>query len=285
MGGFGSKQISKKETNIVTDVLTDVIIDVSSRCDTSSLARQSLNNNQFIFSNISGSTLDISAVQDARLSLNAMCTSSNDIQSKLVQEFENKLKSTVNQKMEGLGIANTNKIEEINKIVSNIKTNVNMKSLTECLAKVASDQDMFNNVIKFTNIDKSDIKFSIKQSVVNQVVSKCILSNTSLLSNITELQNELENETTQVNKGFNLNEAIANVVDGLSNVINNAVNTVGMIWVLIIGGILCVLIFAPKLLCIIPGSQFLLGAICSSNKKVQNQPPMNFQPMPYDKSV
>lgn len=280
MGSGGSKQSVKQENFIVTDVLTDVIVDISSKCDTSSLSKQALNNNQFIFTGISGSSLDVQAVQNARLSLNAMCTSGNDTQAKLMQEFESKLQSTVDQKMDGLGIANTNEIDKINTIVSTIKTNVNMKSLTECLANVSNDQEMFNNLVKFENIDRSDIKFSVSQYVVNKVVNSCVLSNTSLSTSITDLQSALEDKTTQSNTGFNLNTAISDVVDGISSVINNMIDTIGMVWVVIIGGILCLLLFAPKLLCIIPGSQYVLGAICSSNnnQKVQNQPPMYQQP-------
>lgn len=279
MGSGGSKQSVKQENNIVTDVLTDVIVDISSRCDTSSLNAQSLNNNTFIFSGISGSTLDVKAVQDARLSLNAMCTSGNETQSKLMTEFENKLQSTVEQKMDGLGIANTNEVDKINNIVTAVKTNVNMKSLTECLARVSNDQEMFNNLIKFENIDNSDITFSVSQFVVNKVVNSCILTNTSLSTSINELQNELKDKTTQSLTGFNLNQVVSDVVNGISSVVNNMIDTVGMVWVLIIGGILCLLIFAPKLLCIIPGSQFVLGAICSSNtdKKTNNKPLPNYQ--------
>jgi len=279
MGSGGSKQSIKQQNNIVTDILTDVIVDISSKCDTSSLNRQSLNDNQFIFSGISGSTLDVKAVQDARLSLNAMCTSGNEIQAKLIQEFESKLQSAVEQKMDGLGIANTNEIDKINNIVSSIKTNINMKSLTECLANVSNDQNMFNNLIKFENIDNSRISFSVSQYVVNKVVNSCVLSNTSLSTSITDLQSTLEDKTTQSITGFNLNTVISDVVDGISSVINNMIDTFGMVWVLIIGGILCLLLFAPKLLCIIPGSQYLLGAICSSNnnQKVQNRLPMNQQ--------
>ncbi len=47
MGSGGSKQSVKQENNIVTVVLTDVIVDISSKCDTSSLNRQFLNNNTF----------------------------------------------------------------------------------------------------------------------------------------------------------------------------------------------------------------------------------------------
>jgi hypothetical protein len=279
MGSGGSKQSVKQENNIVTDVLTDVIVDISSRCDTSSLSKQNLNNNTFIFSGISGSSLDVQAVQNARLSLNAMCTSGNETQSKLINEFESKLKSTVDQKMDGLGIANTNEIDKINNIVSIIKTNVNMKSLTECLAKVSNDQEMFNNLIKFENINNSDIKFSVSQYVVNKVVNSCVLTNASLSSSITDLQNELEDKTTQSNTGFNLNQVVSDVVNGITSVVNNIVDTIGLMWTIIFGIIIVVLVFAPKILCIIPGSQFLLGSLCSSNtnKQVQNRPLPNYQ--------
>lgn len=279
MGGGGSKQSVKQENNIVTDVLTDVIVDISSRCDTSSLSKQNLNNNTFIFSGISGSSLDAQAVQNARLSLNAMCTSGNETQSKLINEFESKLKSTVDQKMDGLGIANTNEIDKINNIVSIIKTNVNMKSLTECLAKVSNDQEMFNNLIKFENINNSDIKFSVSQYVVNKVVNSCVLTNASLSSSITDLQNELEDKTTQSNTGFNLNQVVSDVVNGITSVVNNIVDTIGLMWTIIFGIIIVVLVFAPKILCIIPGSQLLLGSLCSSNtnKQVQNRPLPNYQ--------
>jgi hypothetical protein len=279
MGSGGSKQSVKQENNIVTDVLTDVIVDISSRCDTSSLSKQNLNNNTFIFSGISGSSLDVQAVQNARLSLNAMCTSGNETQSKLINEFESKLKSTVDQKMDGLGIANTNEIDKINNIVSIIKTNVNMKSLTECLAKVSNDQEMFNNLIKFENINNSDIKFSVSQYVVNKVVNSCVLTNASLSSSITDLQNELEDKTTQSNTGFNLNQVVSDVVNGITSVVNNIVDTIGLMWTIIFGIIIVVLVFAPKILCIIPGSQLLLGSLCSSNtnKQVQNRPLPNYQ--------
>ena len=271
MGSGGSKQSVKQENNIVTDVLTDVIVDISSKCDTSSLNRQFLNNNTFIFSGISRSNLDVKAVQEARLSLNAMCISGNETQSKLITEFENKLQSTVEQKMDGLGIANTNEIDKINNIVTAVKTNVNMKSLTECLARVSNDQDMFNNLIKFENIDNSDITFSVSQFVVNKVVNSCILTNTSLSTSINDLQTELEDKTTQSMKGFNLNEAISNVVNGITSVVNNMVDTIGMVWAIILGVIIVVLVFAPKILCIIPGSSILLGSLCSSNTNKKNK--------------
>ena len=267
MGSGGSKQSVKQENNIVTDVLTDVIVDISSKCDTSSLNRQFLNNNTFIFSGISRSNLDVKAVQEARLSLNAMCTSGNETQSKLITEFENKLQSTVEQKMDGLGIANTNEIDKINNIVTAVKTNVNMKSLTECLARVSNDQDMFNNLIKFENIDNKSYFLNYQ----NKVVNSCILTNTSLSTSINDLQTELEDKTTQSMKGFNLNEAISNVVNGITSVVNNMVDTIGMVWAIILGVIIVVLVFAPKILCIIPGSSILLGSLCSSNTNKKNK--------------
>ena len=256
MGSGGSKQIIKQEDNIVTNVLTDVIVDITSKCNTSLGNDQSVSDNQFIFDGISGSTLDVQVVQDVRLSLNAMCTSGNETQTKLINEFANKLQSKVEQKMNGLGIANTNEIDKINEIVTNIKTNINMKSLTECLAKVSNDQKMFNNIIKFENINNSNITFSLRQYIVNKVVNNCILSNTSLTASIAELENKLKDETSQSITGFDLNAAISNVINGI-----------GMMWVILLGVILFVLVFAPKTLCIIPGSQVLLGTLCSSNNK------------------
>jgi hypothetical protein len=276
MGGFGSKQTLTQKNNIVTDVLTDVLIDNTSRCDTRSFAAQTMKNNKFTFKNISGSDLDVRAVQDVRLKLNAICTSAIETQSQLIQEFESKLQSAVQQKMDGLSISSENDINKINDIVNNIKTNIDIKSLTECIAQVVSNQEMFDNVVKFEDIKKSKIKFSLNQFVVNQVVSNCLLSNTVVTDNMTKLEAELEDETVQTMKGFDLNEAVTNIVDGISNAvnglfgaINNTVNKATLIWIAVIGGIVGVLIFAPQILCIIPGSKVLFGSFCSSkNKKI-----------------
>ena len=43
-------------------------------------------------------------------------------------------------------------------------------------------------------------------------------------------------------KGFNLNEAISNVVNGITSVVNNMVDTIGMVWAIILGVIIVVLV-------------------------------------------
>lgn len=266
MGPIASKQITKQNNNLVTDILTDVIIDISSRCNTSSLNKQSINNNVFQVTHVSNSSIDVALLQDLRLSLNSICTSSNKTQTELIQKFESKLKSIVEQKIDGLGITNTNKINKINNIVYNIMTNINMKSLTECIAKVSNDQEMFNNLINYSFNKNLNIKLSLAQTVVNNIINNCVLSNDSLIQSITELEKTLDDETTQSTTGFNLNDAISKIADGISSTINNMIDTIGLIGVLIIGGVIVLLLFAPKLLCIIPGSQFLISGICSSNK-------------------
>lgn len=266
MGPVASTQRNINRQNIVNDILTNLLVDISSKCKTTSTNTQSTSNNTFTFSGIKNSTINVQAIQQIKATLTSTCLASNEIQNKLAQDFKAQLESETRQRMSGASAFSTSEVNTVNSLINEITSNINIKSLTECITKTVNDQQMFNNVVTFKNIDSSNISFSLSQYIIGELVHNCLLSNDTLNSAALQLENLFEQKTSQETKGFDLNEFF----NTIASVFNNLIDTIGMVWFAIIVGFLAIILFAPKLLCIIPGSQFILGTFCKSNNSQNN---------------
>lgn len=267
MGSTFSSQSVEKENNTATKVLQDVLVEVSSSCKTITSTTQQMNDNRLSFDNINNSNISVELVQEIRSSLNASCIATQEIQTKLLDSYKEKLQSEVQQKTEGLSIGSDAEMNTINNTITEITSKIDMKSLTECIAQTSSNQEMFNNAVTFNNINSSTLNVSLRQYIVSSLVNHCIMSNTGFTAAAVDLDKQLSDLTLQSQKGFDFNKMISDYVNAISSVLKTGITTVGLSGIIFMGVAAIVLVFSPQVLCIIPGMQ--ISPMCS--KKGNNR--------------
>lgn len=261
-----NKNIQTLDNNLTASILAKVLIDVTSRCDVSSNNSQTMSGNSIIISGVKNSTVEITAIQNIQSKLLATCTQKQDISEEIASKFAAELDKTVTQATQGFTSAD-NISSTINNIKKELNANINIKSLTECLSKIVSNQQMLNNKIELYNItDQSIVSIDWEQIIVTNLISECLQSQTTVTKLNDELVSKIKELDNQTQKGFDLNEAI----NSLTKMVTDLFNTIMGTWYFMLIGI----IFLFYLLgCKFPMTKSFATAlgICSESKKNEDK--------------
>lgn len=267
-GGVFSKNENeiKVDNNLTASILANVLIDITSRCDVDINNNQSMSGNQIIISGVSNSTVTVTSIQNIQSKLLATCTQKQDVSEEIASKFAAELEKTVSQTTQGFTSAN-NTSTTINNITKELKANINVNALTECLSSIVSNQEMFNNKIQIYDIkDKSIISVDLQQVIITNLISECLQSQTTVTKLNDDLVSKIKELQDQTQKGFDLNEAI----NSITKMITDLVGTIMGTWYFILIGLLFLFYLIGCKFPITKPFAIALG-ICSKQKKTENE--------------
>jgi hypothetical protein len=207
MGSAQSKAVS--DTKIVNKAVTDVMMESSSNCSASSSASQTMSFNDI---RARGCSVDFSNIsQDATITTNFTCAQDSNQNTDLLNKFGSKLDQSVEATLKGLSGAVVSKSEAqtITNAKNEIKNNINLSQVANCIAKSMADQKMqFGKIeVDCRESDPGDKKLSfrnISQKLIATQTSKCMQSNAQVVKAINELETILTTKTKAANEGIDL---------------------------------------------------------------------------------
>jgi small-conductance mechanosensitive channel len=248
MGGLGSKNKVQTTNEIINNVLTNIVMELSSSCKAISSNSQKMSGNDINISFQENTSVSVDFRQDITSKLSATCIQTQSAQAKLQNEFKAQLDKEVEQMQKGLSALSTNESNTINKLKNDIITNVNIKSLTECLTHMSNNQEMINNKLRIEFNKGSDIKVSMSQKIIASLISECIQSNEVVQDACNKLDNIVKEKTKQSQIGFDLNDMIKDIGNTVSGIFDSFSNII----IIVIIAFLVLILFAPKFICKIP---------------------------------
>lgn len=186
--------ISTQKTIIdtINKSVSDVLMENLSSCGVNSSILQSMN-----FSNIEADNCDISfsnISQSANSIMEVKCIDKNLNEFEALYKIQNNLTNNFKTETSGLNFGlNVNMNTTIDKKVSEIVNNINIKNLSECINNSIIQQTMNFGNIKVKNCKKPLTFDNIAQEIINTQVADCIREN----QNINKIVNDIVNETKQ----------------------------------------------------------------------------------------
>jgi len=186
--------ISTQKTIIdtINKSVSDALIENLSSCGINSSILQSIN-----FSNIEADNCDISfsnISQSANSFIDVKCIDKNLNEFETLSKIKNNLTNNFKTETSGLNFGlNANMNTTIDKKVTEIVNNINIRNLSECINNSIIQQTMNFGNIKVKNCKKPLTFDNISQQIINTQVSDCIGDN----QNIAKIVNDIVNETKQ----------------------------------------------------------------------------------------
>lgn len=186
MGASSSKTVSV--VDIVNKTTTDIMMSNIMQCSATATSNQEIGFKDLEFVGCDVNFQDIS--QNANMSVNLSCLQNvqNDV------EMQNKLKNEIKEKLEsetkGLTIGmSSSESSSFTNIVNEISTNVDIETISNCVATMVSNQKQNFEDLKFTCVPGQVINFkNLEQEVVMNLVNECSQQNKTLMKNINDLQ-------------------------------------------------------------------------------------------------
>jgi hypothetical protein len=156
-----------------------------------------------------------------------------------------------------VGYSDTDK-EAIVKIANNVINETYNETLNETINIATANQDLKLTGGKFSNVKQSAVVDMVTYSIVANITEG--ISDT-VLTSTTEQKSSMKEESGQAN-------TIKAVTDMVGSVVNNAISMVGSVWLLMIIGVFCAIVFFPGIFCMFPPLRIPLMVIglCSSKK-------------------
>lgn len=225
--GIGCKQSQTVTNNISNNILSNVAMTSSSNCSGGNFVTQ-----LFDISDLTAEgDINISNIsQNQTVSYNFSCmqNSSQDVeqQTKLANEFQNELTNVV----KGLPLSSSDQ-KVATTIANNLETNISFSNLASCLSTNVQNQTMkISDLVSKTGGITVD---NISQTLVSNLVEKCLQEQTQAASIATELDNFVKTESYSYNEGLYLPGIISSFGDAVGNILSSSV--MGIVIPLIIG--------------------------------------------------
>lgn len=188
MGGNTSKVQSTMD--IVTNVTSNVTSSVSSACGSSNVSNQSISQN------VGGNAVMDGVSQSSKSTVNLTCEISNNMQNEFANKLTTDLQSELTAKLSGLGIKNDVETDSKIKAVTNAAANIKLDDIKKCLADSTTTQSITQTA------GGNALMRNVSQTAVNEVISKCVMSNDTLNQATNDLDSIIKNKGTAENKGF-----------------------------------------------------------------------------------
>jgi hypothetical protein len=189
MGIYQSKSLSTTDIlELVTNVVSNTVIKKTTSCSSSNLNTQSLQ--------IINSTGDV-IIEDIDFNINSIInfeclqvikTDSeilNSIKSEIVQQVKNEIEEAVVPP--ALISQTSSSVVNFQKNITNMTSSIEIEDVMNCMSNIENDQ----NITFIGHTGNIRIK-AIKLSVVNNIISKCLLNNSTTVKSINELSQSIE---------------------------------------------------------------------------------------------
>lgn len=191
---------SINSTEIVNKSLTDIVLDNSSKCKAEQGSKQTM-----IFGPITsdGCAVKISNIsQDSKLTQNFSCINNITQNTDIINQISTKLKQDAEAKTSGVNLFNFSASANINKAVNEVKNNINIKNVTECIASNLSEQNFGQGAINIKCYpwmpEKErvvDIN-NISQSIVSTQVANCLNDNKQTMQALNKFDSDVQQTAT-----------------------------------------------------------------------------------------
>jgi len=182
--GVGLSKASVKNTvEEITDIITNVIISNASTCGVTSVINQ-----EVLLGNVGGNVSGIDF--NAQIVVNLDCLQSatndaaiqNDIALKLSQFAKSKAETGL---VIGILSKSQSESENISRLVTKISNNIKIDNVKKCVSSIIINQKLQTGDVV------GDVS-SISLNVSSSTIAKCVQTDTSVSSSITELATEIE---------------------------------------------------------------------------------------------
>ena len=220
----------KNTDNITNSSITNVLQSLTSGCKVLNNNTQVVSGTNRTFNNISNSTITARYLQEIQSKLNASCLQTSQVQGQLQSKVSAEMDKQIKSKTTGIaGLVNKTDMQQITNLKNDVVNNIDVKSITECLAKVTSDQKIMNDTLNMSNISGSNVNADISQKIVSEVVTQCIQNNANLQDATVALDNKLTTVLGVEKKGLDINELFKDFTGMLSSPIFIIVAIVGVL--------------------------------------------------------
>lgn len=202
MGNQESSSWNQVET--VNKMVTDIVLEASQNCKSSNTSVQ-----EMVISKLTGAEgceINISDItQSSNLKTNFDCINDQELAASLGQDLTKKLTSAAVAETSGLSGAMNSEAHSANiqKSVVDIKNNLNVKLLSECLSDNLTAQKMKIGEIRCGTNGKITID-NINQTIVGTAVAKCFADQQSANSAITKLDEQFVASSEAKNTGIQI---------------------------------------------------------------------------------
>ena len=244
MGSSQSKVV--KKTNITSKAISDAVITSTNSCETNANNSQTIKNSETVFSNIKGSTIDASILQQINSKFTSNCIQSSNVTSTLDTQIKSDLDQEVKNRMKGFtAVVTDTDTKEITDLTDEVKKNVNVSTLTKCLSDAKNRQEIDVDARKFTNIEGADIKATVQQSIASDLSTKCVQSDSVLQAATDKLETKLKSITGSEQSGLDIN----GIVDSVGSVVKSAFTAFSLpITIMLCIGFVLVVFAGPTLI-------------------------------------
>lgn len=195
---MGASQSSTfASTDIVNDVVSSVMSQNITNCTQNTSTSQKINISDITCKgdfNLSGVS------QNTELTTNMSCVMDSNNATKLQNDFASKLDNELQSKISGLNIGlNNSEAETYTNLVTEIKTNIDMQNIANCINSALVDQTFdLSKITVGGNCNLHDIQ----QEIVASQVAKCTQTNTALTDTLNKLDNTVKNKLTASTEGL-----------------------------------------------------------------------------------
>ena len=191
MGGNYSSNVN----DVATGIISNSLVKNATTC--TSNPSQNIN---FDVSKIAakGAVKIHDITQNVAQTVNFSCMANNGLNSTTQNAIQQDLLNEIQQKSSGLALS-ADVSSAINTLKTNIQTNLNVQNTATCVATNSQNVDSIYSDI--TSTESSIDIYNINQLVVQDLVAKCQLTNTSVSKSLTDLQTAIKNDSSQVNVG------------------------------------------------------------------------------------
>lgn len=201
MGAAISKNFSS--IDILNESLTKIIMDSSVNCSVQQSSNQDLSFSDLNFKSCDVYITDIN--QSTKLSTNLACAqdiSQNAmLQTKFLNELNQKLEATVKDISISPGVSVTESVNNFKSVVTN---NISVTNISNCVANTISSQKLAFQKLDFECEKGQKIVISkVQQSIVSNIISKCIQSIQSVVVAATDLDNKVKQINSSSTQGMN----------------------------------------------------------------------------------
>lgn len=183
---MGTSVSSAKATNTVEeiiDVITDVVVSNASTCGVTSVINQ-----EVLLGNVGGNISGIDFKAEVVVNLDCLQSATND--ASIQNDIALKLAQLAKAKSEsGLAIGLLNKteseIENTARLITNLANTIKIDNIKKCVSNVIINQ-------KLQAGDVAGDVSSISLNISSKTISKCIQTDSSVASSITKLVTDIE---------------------------------------------------------------------------------------------
>lgn len=210
---MGASVSRVKTTNeIITDVLTNIVIEFTNNCNNSNSNIQTIAFNDLEFVGCDVNFSNISQLTNSTITTN--CSQSSEAMTDVTNKAQTELQNELTSKISGLNIGlSASDVQSSNKLINDIKTNIDISSMINCITNSLNTQLQTFTKIKATCKPGQSINFdNIKQVIISNQVSDCLQTNSVVTKAANDLDTLIKNKLSSSVEGLSFDIIIVIIV-------------------------------------------------------------------------